>query len=61
MLMLEGGQVLRTELSLSAAVGHIHVRTHQTVTLIEANPSAYVEPERSASGAVRLAFSKRSN
>ena len=31
---------------MSAADGHIYVRSHQTVTLIEANPSAYVEKGR---------------
>jgi outer membrane protein assembly factor BamB len=33
----------RMGLSLSAADGRIYVRSHQTVTLIEANPKAYVE------------------
>jgi hypothetical protein len=33
-------------LSLSAAGGRIYVRSHQTVTLIEANPKAYVEKGR---------------
>lgn len=33
-------------LSLSAADGHIYVRSHQTLTLIEANPAAYVEKGR---------------
>ncbi|MGA2069089.1 MAG: hypothetical protein ABSG86_29310 [Thermoguttaceae bacterium] len=33
-------------LSMSAADGHVYVRNHQTVTLIEANPSAYVERGR---------------
>lgn len=33
----------RMGLSLSAADGRIYVRSHQTLTLIEANPKAYVE------------------
>jgi outer membrane protein assembly factor BamB len=33
-------------LSMSAADGHVYVRSHQTLTLIEANPSAYVEKGR---------------
>lgn len=33
-------------LSMSAADGHIYVRSHQTVTLIEANSNAYVEKGR---------------
>jgi outer membrane protein assembly factor BamB len=36
----------RMGLSLSAADGRIYVRSHQTVTLIEANPKAYVERGR---------------
>jgi hypothetical protein len=30
-------------LALSAADGRIYIRSHQTLTLIEANPKAYVE------------------
>jgi hypothetical protein len=33
-------------LSMSAAGGNIYVRSHQTLTLIEANPTAYVEKGR---------------
>src|SRR5260370_41830211 len=33
-------------LSMSAADGHIYVRSHQKLTLIEANPKAYVEKGR---------------
>jgi hypothetical protein len=33
-------------LSLTAADGRIYVRSHQTLTLIEANPRAYVEKGR---------------
>jgi hypothetical protein len=33
-------------LSMSAADGRIYVRSHQTLTLIEANPTAYVEKGR---------------
>jgi outer membrane protein assembly factor BamB len=33
-------------LSMSAADGRIYVRSHQTITLIEANPNAYVEKGR---------------
>ena len=33
-------------LSMSAADGHIYLRSHQTVTLVEANPTAYVERGR---------------
>lgn len=36
----------RMGLSLSAADGRIYVRSHQTLTLIEANPAAYVEKGR---------------
>ena len=36
----------RMGLSMSAAEGLIYVRSHQTLTLIEANPSAYVEKGR---------------
>jgi outer membrane protein assembly factor BamB len=36
----------RMGLSLSAADGRIYVRSHQTLTLIEASPSAYVEKGR---------------
>ena len=36
----------RMGLSLAAAEGRIYVRSHQTVTLIEANPSGYVEQGR---------------
>jgi hypothetical protein len=36
----------RMGLSMSAAEGLIYVRSHQTVTLIEANPHAYVEKGR---------------
>jgi outer membrane protein assembly factor BamB len=36
----------RMGLSMSAADGHIYVRSHQTLTLIEANPNAYVERGR---------------
>jgi hypothetical protein len=36
----------RMGLSLTAADGHIYVRSHQTLTLIEANPTAYVETGR---------------
>jgi hypothetical protein len=36
----------RMGLSMSAAEGRIYVRSHQTVTLIEANPTAYVEKGR---------------
>src|SRR5947209_19781722 len=31
---------------MSAADGHIYVRSHQTLTLVEANPKAYVEKGR---------------
>jgi outer membrane protein assembly factor BamB len=40
----QGG--FRMGLSLSAADGRIYVRSHQTLTLIEANPTAYVERGR---------------
>src|SRR5205814_1111097 len=33
----------RMGLSLAAAEGRVYVRSHQTVTLVEANPNAYVE------------------
>jgi outer membrane protein assembly factor BamB len=36
----------RMGLSLAAADGRIYVRSHQTITLIEANPNAYVEKGR---------------
>jgi hypothetical protein len=36
----------RMGLSLSAADGRVYVRSHQTVTLVEANPKAYVEKGR---------------
>jgi outer membrane protein assembly factor BamB len=36
----------RMGLSLSAAEGRIYVRSHQTLTLIEANPEGYVEKGR---------------
>lgn len=36
----------RMGLSMSAADGHVYVRSHQTLTLIEANPNAYVEKGR---------------
>jgi outer membrane protein assembly factor BamB len=36
----------RMGLSLAAADGHLYVRSHQTLTLLEANPSAYVEKGR---------------
>lgn len=36
----------RMGLSMSAADGHIYVRSHQTLTLVEANPKAYVEKGR---------------
>ncbi len=36
----------RMGLSLSAADGHIYVRSHQTLTLVEANPKAFVAKGR---------------
>jgi hypothetical protein len=36
----------RMGLSMSAAEGRIYVRSHQTLTLIEANPNAYAEKGR---------------
>jgi outer membrane protein assembly factor BamB len=36
----------RMGLSMSAADGNIYVRSHQTLTLVEANPKAYVEKGR---------------
>jgi outer membrane protein assembly factor BamB len=36
----------RMGLSMSAADGHIYVRSHQTLTLVEANPKAYLETGR---------------
>lgn len=36
----------RMGLSMSAADGHIYVRSHQTLTLIEANRNAFVEKGR---------------
>jgi outer membrane protein assembly factor BamB len=36
----------RMGLSMSSAEGRIYIRSHQTVTLIEANPRAYVEKGR---------------
>ena len=33
-------------LSMSAAEGRIYLRSHQTLTLVEANPKAYVEQGR---------------